>query len=316
VPTPTPEKSLFTGHEGGVYAVAFSADGKKLLSAGKDRTVRLWDVATGQEVKKLTGLNGTPSRVGFAGGDKRAVATSLDGGFVCWDIETGNALKQERNGLRRADALSADGEQVFLAPGNNVVAVSRTRESGGRTRPIGGKWETVVAATFAADGHSVFFVGGDGLLHVIDLRTDKELGKGFPGLKGDVIGLAINPKATLLLTAAEDNAVTLWKLPVAPATTIQAASTFKGHKDKVTCLAFAPDGRHVVTGGDDATVRVWNLQGKEVAQSADPKGAVRGVAFSPDGKWVVSCGAGQSVAAAPPVWSGPAPSSTMRGESR
>jgi serine/threonine-protein kinase len=289
---PVPDKSPFAGHNGSVLAVAFSADGKKLLSAGKDQTVRLWDVATGQEVKKLSGLLTAPSRVGFAGGDRRAVATSLGSGFQCWDIETGKALRQEGFGQHRADALAADGEQVLMPRANNWVEVAKTRESGGGTRPITGKWETVVAATFAPDGHSVLFVGGDGLLHFIDLRTEKELGKGFPGLKGDVICLAVSPKATHILTATEDKTVTLWKLPVAPVTALQAVHTFKGHKDKVTCLAFALDGRHVVTGGDDATVRVWDAQGKEVAQSAEHKEAVRAVSFSPDGKAVVSCGDG------------------------
>ena len=251
-----------------------------------------WDVATGQEMKKLSGLFSPPGRVAFAGGDKRAVAATLGAGFHSWDLETEKVVRQMNYGQHRTDALSADGEQVFLPRTNNWVEAVKTRESGGGTRAITGKWETVAAATFALDGHSVLFAGGDGLLHVIDLRTEKELGKGFAGLKGDVICLAVNPKATHVLTATEDKVVTLWKLPTVQVPTLQAVSLFKGHKDKVTCLAFAPDGKHVVTGGDDATVRVWNLQGKEVAQSAEHKDAVRGVAFSPDGKTVVSCGDG------------------------
>jgi WD40 repeat protein len=291
-PPDKPEKApAFIGHKDSVLTVAFSPDGKKLISAGKDLTVRVWDVATGKELKKLDGLFTAPTRVGFGGGDKRAVATSLGSGFHSWDIESGRELQKLNMGQHKADALSPDGDQVFLARTANWVEALKTRESGGGTQGITGKWEGVTAAAFTADGHSVLFVGGDGLLHAIDLRTEKEIGKGYSGLKGDVISMAVNPKATYIVTATEDNAVTLWKLPVAPVTVLVASQTLKGHKDKVTCLAVAPDGKHVVTGGEDCTVRVWNLQGKEVAQS-EHKEAVRCVAFSPDGKTVASCGDG------------------------
>jgi WD40 repeat protein len=101
----------------------------------------------------------------------------------------------------------------------------------------------------------------------------------------------VSPNRTYVLTA-DDKGVTLWRQPTAQVPTLQAAHTYKGHKDKVNCLAFAPDGKHFVSGGADATVRVWDLAGKQVAQLNEHREAVRCVAFSPDGKSVVSCGDG------------------------
>jgi WD40 repeat protein/serine/threonine protein kinase len=291
-PAPVAEKPTFTGHDGAVTCVAFSADGKLLLSGGKDQTVRLWDVGSGTEMKSLRWPGTAPAQVAFAGRGKQVVATSLTQGFMAWELETGTVAHQMNFGNHSADAISPDGDWVLLALGKNFIQIHKATEAGGRPRQLRGKWETVAIVAFAPDGRSVVFVGGDGLIHVGDVRAENEVGKGFQGPKTEVNCLAVAPKGTYLLTAAEDKSVTLWKLPTPQVPTLQALHSFRGHKDKVHCLAFSADGKHIVTGGADATVRVWDLTGKQLALSSEHKEPVRGVAFSPDGKSVVSCGDG------------------------
>jgi WD40 repeat protein len=289
-PPPPPEKPPFSGHDGDVLCVAFKPDGKQLISGGQDRTVRIWDVATGKDVKVLRRPPGLPVRVGFAGKGAHAVVVG-ENGYQSWDIESEKILRSVGTGQRGAWALSADGELVLFPQSDGFVFANKTTDSGRRDHHLYNKaWGNTVAGAFSSDGHyAAYATNGDGMIHIADLLTDKEVGKGFAGPKGEVLclGLHVTAKVTHVLAAADDRSLTLWSLPSLP---IQSRRFGGAHKEKTLCLAFSADGRHVVTGGDDAVVRVWDVSGKELNHSAEHKGPVRDVAFAPDGKSVVSCG--------------------------
>jgi WD40 repeat protein len=282
------EKEPFSGHDGTVLSVIFSADGKQLLSGGKDRTVRLWDVATGKELKQLKGAPGPVAHVAFTGKGKQAVGVSPERGYTSWDIDTGSVIHGVGTGKRSAWAISPDGELVLFPQNDGFVNVNKTTDSGRRDHLLHNKaWGDTVAAAFAPDAPIIAFVtNGDGLVHLADLTTDKEVGKGFPVPRGETYCLAVAPKERYVLIADEKN-VTLWSLQTPP----QPVRRLVGHKDKVLCLAFSPDGKHIATGSAEMTVRVWETAtGSQVKRSAEHQGPVHGLAFSPDGKTIVSCG--------------------------
>ena len=80
------ESRLLRGHKGAVRSVAFAAHGKRLLSAGVDGTVRLWDVATGGEVYRFTGHRGTVHGVVCTADGRRAVSCGQDGTVRLWEL--------------------------------------------------------------------------------------------------------------------------------------------------------------------------------------------------------------------------------------
>jgi len=286
-PAPAAEKSPFTGHDGAVLSVAFSHDGTKLLSGGKDRTVRFWDVATGKNLKTLKRPVGAITLVGFAGKGSQAVGVAGDSGFTTWDLETEKVIYEVGTGQRSGWAISPDGASVILTQSDGFVTVQKTTDSGRRDHLFSGTtWGNPVASAFSADGHGlVFATSGDGLIHVADLVADKEVGKGFAVPRAEIICLAVAPKLTHVIVADEKD-LTLWGLQ-----TLKPVHHFEQYKEKVLCLAFSPDGKRVVTGAADSTVRVWEVAtGKELKRSTEHKEAVRGVAFSPDGKTIASCG--------------------------
>jgi WD40 repeat protein/serine/threonine protein kinase len=286
--SPAAEKDAFNGHVGEVLCVALSPDGKKLLSGGKDKTVRVWDVVTGKELKKFNFPNGTPIEVAFVGKGDRAVARSVDAGFISWTLDPGQLLHSMGGRLEGAGALSPDGERMLLWPkGGKVITTFATTEPGARVGNLQGSWGEPAAVRYSPDGRSFVCVAADGVLHLGNLATEKEVGKGFPVSRGDVTCLAVAPKLTHV-AVAEEKSVALWNLQ-----TLQTTHHFSKYKEKVLCLDYSADGKHIVTGSADATVRVWDAaNGKELKRFTEHKAPVRGVAFSPDGKSVVSCGDG------------------------
>src|SRR5262249_31314075 len=79
----------FAGHSEPILAIAISADGKSALSGSEDRTVRLWEVSSGRELRRFEGHQAAVSGVAFAPDGRRAMSGSHDRTLRLWDIESG-----------------------------------------------------------------------------------------------------------------------------------------------------------------------------------------------------------------------------------
>src|ERR1700730_8787370 len=88
-----PELSVQTGHASFIVSVAFTRDGRILASGSVDQTIKLWDTATGRELRALKGHTGTVTGVAFSADDKVLASSSVDQTIKLWDVATGHELR-------------------------------------------------------------------------------------------------------------------------------------------------------------------------------------------------------------------------------
>jgi WD40 repeat protein/serine/threonine protein kinase len=293
----------FAGHEGRVDGLAVSDDGRTAITASQDKTLKLWDLLTGNEIRTFDsdkGHGGGVAFVAFAPGSKTALSAGDDGRLVLWDVATGRPSDRWDALVKKVwvVAFSPDGTKV-ISGGEAEGSPTGTRAElwdigAGRHRHVrsfAGHGGAVAGAAFSPrDGRTVLTASHDGTIRLWDVETGSEITPpgGFRGHTGKVNCVGFSPDGATAVSAGFDGNVFLWD--VASGTRV---GLLKGHTDWVWRAAFSPDGRRVVSGSKDGTVRVWEVKsGRELRQYSCGEGSVMFAAFLPDGRGVVSsrCG--------------------------
>jgi WD40 repeat protein/serine/threonine protein kinase len=283
------EVRAINGHTMAVTAVAFSPNGKHLASASIDRTVRLWEVDTGKEIRTL-GHTINVTNVCFSPDGQFLASSSADGIVWLWEGETGKEVRTLKGHTNWVDCVcfSPDSKRLASASldgtvrlweagtGKEVRTVQIPVAAQGRAR--------VRVVAFSPDGKRLVSGSLDGAVRLWETDTGKEV-RILKGHTDKVNAVAFSPDGHRLASnSAEALVVRMWDTE-----TGQEICTLKGHTNLVRALAFSPDGKHLASGGFDRTVRMWDADtGQECRTLKGHTQQVLAMAFSPDGQRLAS----------------------------
>jgi WD40 repeat protein len=303
--------AAIAGYPGWVRAVAIAPDGSWLASGSVDRTVRIWDAATGRLKASLTGHQHWVNAVAIAPDGSWLATGSNDETVRIWDAVTGQARAlltghkglaplPGHNGAVNAVAIAPDGSWLATGGGDRTVRIWDA-VTGQERATLTGHYLAVNAVAIAPDGSWLATGGADQTVRIWDAVTGQERAT-LTCDWGAVKAVAIAPDGSWLATGGADRTVRIWD-----AVTGQERATFTGHNDRparggylgeVGAVAIAPDGTWLATGGDDETVRIWDVatgqaQATPTGRNDRPnllryKSEVQAVAIAPDGSWLAT----------------------------
>lgn len=309
-----------------VYSVAFSPDGRLLLTGSADGRARIWAASTGERLSELVGRDIIAREAAFSPDGKLVVASSSNGARI-WDAGTGKQLADliGHTGLINTAAFSPSGKLVVTASYDGTARVWDATTGTAQVVLRGhGSW--VVAAAFSLDERLIVTASADATARVWLLsgrrmdtlrgHTDYVRAAAFSpdsrfiatagydrtariweigatraplvlrGHAGRIASVAYDPSGRLLITASEDHTAKVYD-----ANTGETRADLRGHSGRVSGALFSPDGRFALTYGDDGAARVWDVNSGRVMSELSHPASVTRAAYSRDGQYVLTTGA-------------------------
>ena len=248
------------GHTGKIYSLKYTPDGEKIISVSEDKSIRVWDVETGKQLKS----------------------------FYC---QVGDGPE----GMLYASAVSPDGRLLAVggypvsgAESNYIVLIDLEKEE---QLAMGlGHTNVINALDFSNDGQYLASGSDDGTVVLWKIEENSKLMRiGSVSLGSRVSSLSFAPNTMNLAVAFDQREVKLYNFAAAEVGRVgYPNTTLAKHKGRVKVVKHSPDGRYIASCDDNKTVILWSAQGEFINQIDHFDHEVNALTFSHDGKVLVT----------------------------
>ncbi|CAI5961369.1 unnamed protein product [Closterium sp. NIES-64] len=288
------EERALEGHEGAVLAVRYNPDGRYCLTCGKDRTVRLWNPATGLMIKSYVGHGREVRDVAVTSDNARLASGGAERGVLLWDVAAGRVMRRFKGHDNQVNAVAFNEYDSVVVSGgyDRSVRVWDCRSHSVDAIQTMDPFSDAVTSLLLS-AHCIVAASIDGSIATFDIRRGRlqvdELGREHP-----INCIAMSHDANCLLAASLHSTLRLLDRQSG-----EILNEYRGHVNEHYKLeaGLTRDDAYVVCGSEDGRLVAWDLVEGSVAgqQQGAHKGVVTGIAFHPSDKQMLSCSADGSV---------------------
>jgi predicted Zn finger-like uncharacterized protein len=274
----------FEGHTKDVRSVFLSADGRRAISGSWDKTLRLWNVDTGECLQTFSGHTDSVRSVCLTPDGLRALSWSWDKTLRLWDTDTGECLQTLLGHFNYVNSvfLSADGGRALSGGWDKTLRLWDT-DSGRCLKAFDAHADFINSVCLSADGRWALSGSEDKTARLWDIATGECL-RTFEGHTDWVTSVCLSADGRRAVSAGKDWKIRLWSLA-----TGRCERVFEGHTGMVTAVCLSADGHWAISGSKDRTVRLWEVATGECQRILEGHtDTVTSVSMTPDGRWVLS----------------------------
>ena len=305
-------------------SISFSPDGTLLASGGEDNVVKIWNVATGQNLHILTHKSKVNS-VAFSPDGKTLASGSYDTTIKLWDVATGKEIIKIQKQWPIGDvAFSPDGKTLAWSSARKITVWDIATQTNLIIFEASTGGQSVA---FSPDGKILVSASSyDGIVNLWDIETGNTVDLGHTKIASSA---SFSPDSTILAAGTRDGTIKLWDVVTGANVDILLGKrgtrvhvvasspdgrTIASHaiteqfiriwdiatqtmtatlgRESVTALTFSPDGKMLASGTDNYTIQLWDVVTMQnIATLEGHTYGITSLAFSPDGKMLAS-GAG------------------------
>lgn len=279
-PSPPAAPTQPDGHRDAVVWLAVAPDGRSIMSASTDHTIKLWDIS-GRHLMRNLGVHKDMARTALympdgisaltAGDDGEIVQRKLSDGAVLHVFQSG------QNGGVNKLAISPDGRRAVSGHDTGNVIIWDLVNGAVLHVLTGHDW-SIRAVAVSPDGKQALSGSIDGTLKLWDIESGKQL-RSWHGHEQGTYGAVFTADGHHLITGSGDLTIKVWDVDSG-----REVKRFEGHEGTVYALVLSADGKRLLSGSLDGTARLWDMaSGNQIAMFDSQSGPIYAVAFAADG---------------------------------
>ncbi|MDX2308862.1 MAG: serine/threonine-protein kinase [Hyphomicrobium sp.] len=274
-------------HQGTVSALAFTPDGRQIVSSGRDGTVRVWNAATESLVRTIELDDGPATALAVA--DGRILTGHQNGRIVLWDLERATKIGEYKRNEAEIWALAFLGSEERFASASHdwKIAIWSADTTAEPAAEVDAHESPVQALAFAVTSRGPQLLSGsaDKTLRLWNVEKLDRV-RTYRGHRDYVTSVAFSPGGREIASSSLDGNVRIWS-----GSSPRLQRSLSGHQGRALALAFAPSGDVLASAGEDGKVRIWDYKRRRTPKTlTSHAGSVQTLAFAPSGLFIASAG--------------------------